>query len=279
MMFSEKLKLLRKENDLTQEELADKLNVSRQAITKWECGEGIPDIVNLKQISLLFNISIDELIKEDMHINVEKINSNSLVEEIDINHIKHFDIVIGKIKELSIKPNLEEKVKIELLSDDEIIKDNYRIKIDDLYNRMDINIKRKNSVNDKSLYINLFIPPKYLDDIELKGKINKLNLNDLAFEKIEYDGELKYLNVTKTKGNIILNTSKCDIEACYDELNGLLEINTINSVSRVTLPKDSQYKTVLKGIKNSFVDAKNCDDSENIIELNGVNSKIILIEK
>ena len=56
MLFTEKLKMLRKEKNLTQEELAEKLNVSRQAITKWECGDGTPDIENLKQISILFNI-------------------------------------------------------------------------------------------------------------------------------------------------------------------------------------------------------------------------------
>ena len=44
MLFSEKLKLIRTRNNLTQEELAEKLNVSRQAITKWESGDGIPDI-------------------------------------------------------------------------------------------------------------------------------------------------------------------------------------------------------------------------------------------
>ena len=64
MLFYEKLKNLRKLNGFTQEELAEKLNVSRQAITKWESGEGIPDIENLKQISNLFNTTIDELVKD-----------------------------------------------------------------------------------------------------------------------------------------------------------------------------------------------------------------------
>ena len=71
MLFSEKLKLLRKKNSLTQEELADKLNVSRQAITKWESGDGIPDIDNLKQLSILFNVTIDELVKEDKNVKVK----------------------------------------------------------------------------------------------------------------------------------------------------------------------------------------------------------------
>ena len=62
MQFNEKLKMLRKEKGFTQENLADELNVSRQAITKWESGDGTPDIENLKQISNLFNTTIDELI-------------------------------------------------------------------------------------------------------------------------------------------------------------------------------------------------------------------------
>ena len=71
MLFSEKLKLFRTSNGLTQEELAEKLNVSRQAITKWESGDGIPDIDNLKQLSILFGITIDELVKDDKIIKIK----------------------------------------------------------------------------------------------------------------------------------------------------------------------------------------------------------------
>ncbi len=61
-MLSEKLKELRKKKGLTQEELASSLNVSRQAITKWESGEGTPDIDNLKNIALFFHVSVDYLV-------------------------------------------------------------------------------------------------------------------------------------------------------------------------------------------------------------------------
>jgi len=50
MKFNENLKYLRKEAKLTQEQLAEKLNVSRQAVTKWESGQSLPDIQNLKEI-------------------------------------------------------------------------------------------------------------------------------------------------------------------------------------------------------------------------------------
>ena len=61
-MLSEKIKELRKKKGLTQEELASCLNVSRQAITKWESGEGTPDIDNLKNIALFFHVSVDYLV-------------------------------------------------------------------------------------------------------------------------------------------------------------------------------------------------------------------------
>ena len=62
MEFNEKLQKLRKEQSLTQEELAEKLFVSRTAISKWESGRGYPSIDSLKVIAKYFHITIDELI-------------------------------------------------------------------------------------------------------------------------------------------------------------------------------------------------------------------------
>ena len=276
MLFSEKLKLLRKESKLTQEELAEKLNVSRQAITKWESNEGIPDIENLKQISIMFDTTIDELIKEEKDINID-LKKNVYFEELDIDHTKHFDISINKSKDINFLPIDKEVVKVEVISYEvENIKDLFKIKFDDLYYRLDIDIKNKN-ISDA--IINIYIPKKYIDEIELKTKSKSLNIKNIDIPKIEVDGSLKYLNVNNSKGRIILNTTKCDVEVDYDRLDGILEVNTFNSTARVTIPKDTKYKTILKGIKNSFVDAINTDESTNILELNGINSKLIVIEK
>ncbi len=62
MTLGEKIKDLRKKTNISQEQLAEKLGVSRQAVTKWERDLGLPDIENLKAIATLFNISIDELL-------------------------------------------------------------------------------------------------------------------------------------------------------------------------------------------------------------------------
>lgn len=62
MTLGEKIKDLRKKSNISQEELAEKVGVSRQAVTKWENDAGLPDIENLKSIASLFNISLDELL-------------------------------------------------------------------------------------------------------------------------------------------------------------------------------------------------------------------------
>ncbi len=64
MTFGQKLKKLRNDNGLTQEQLADKIFVTRTAISKWETDTGYPSIDSLKEISNLFSVSIDELISD-----------------------------------------------------------------------------------------------------------------------------------------------------------------------------------------------------------------------
>ena len=64
MIFSEKLVVLRKNKGMTQDALAEKLNVSRQAVAKWESGQAYPDISNLIQISDLMNVTVDYLVRD-----------------------------------------------------------------------------------------------------------------------------------------------------------------------------------------------------------------------
>ena len=63
MEFSEKLITLRKGRDLTQEQLAEQLNVSRQSISKWESGQVIPEVEKIVELSKVFNVTLDYLLK------------------------------------------------------------------------------------------------------------------------------------------------------------------------------------------------------------------------
>ena len=62
MEFSEKLQELRKQKGLTQDQLAQKLYVSRTAISKWESGRGYPNIESLKEIAKFFSVTVDQLL-------------------------------------------------------------------------------------------------------------------------------------------------------------------------------------------------------------------------
>lgn len=64
MDLREKLKKLRQENHLSQETLANQLGVSRQAVSKWENGTAYPDFDNLIELSELYNVSLDYLMKK-----------------------------------------------------------------------------------------------------------------------------------------------------------------------------------------------------------------------
>jgi len=66
MTFSEKLALQRKKQGLSQEQLADRLGVTRQSVSKWESGLSLPEIGKLVALSELFGVSVDYLVKDAM---------------------------------------------------------------------------------------------------------------------------------------------------------------------------------------------------------------------
>lgn len=79
MEFGEKIQKLRNQNKMTQEQLAEKLYVSRTAVSKWESGKGYPNIDSLKDIAKLFNKTIDELLSSEEIIDIaQKENTSNI---------------------------------------------------------------------------------------------------------------------------------------------------------------------------------------------------------
>ena len=88
MNFSEKLLTLRKAKNLTQEQLAEKLNVSRQSISKWESGQAAPEMEKIVALSVIFDVTTDYLLKsseiDDLSVKtemLEKQQQNMLIRE------------------------------------------------------------------------------------------------------------------------------------------------------------------------------------------------------
>ncbi len=96
MSFGEKLSKLRKENNYTQEQLADVLNVSRQSVSKWESDLAYPETEKLIKISELFNSSLDYLMK-DTNENYTSKNDTNIIR-------------LGNILNLNIKERKSEKM-------------------------------------------------------------------------------------------------------------------------------------------------------------------------
>lgn len=85
MKLSDNLKRIRKENNLSQEQLAEKLNVSRQAVSKWESEQSYPETEKLLQICNMFNFTLDELVNENVsevnETKESKLNFNKYIED------------------------------------------------------------------------------------------------------------------------------------------------------------------------------------------------------
>lgn len=95
MNLGKKIAELRKKNNLSQEDLAEKVDVARQTISKWEIGDTTPDINQVKIISKIFNISIDELVDNDINnVIVEKVSNTEKLAGNTIKILKVFGIVL-----------------------------------------------------------------------------------------------------------------------------------------------------------------------------------------
>lgn len=107
MNFSDNLKRLRKENNLSQEELAEKLNVSRQSVSKWESNSAYPEMDKIIQISNMFNIGIDELLNK----NISEVQEEKQVKSTINKYIDDFLSFISKSIDMFLNMKFKDKCK------------------------------------------------------------------------------------------------------------------------------------------------------------------------
>ena len=95
MDLGNKILNLRKKFSMTQEQLAEKLNVTRQTISKWELNETTPDIKQACELSKLFNVSLDELLNNSIqNVLIDKLSNTEKLAGIIIKILKGFGIAI-----------------------------------------------------------------------------------------------------------------------------------------------------------------------------------------
>ena len=285
-MISMRIRELRKQAKLSQEMMAEKIGVSRQAITKWETGLGVPDIENLVAIADLFKLSLDELMGRDIeHETLAKDYLYESVTEYDIDGKKDFDISFMGANKLMLYAYEGEKVKVILLSDTiSDIQNELKTKIDDIKRKIDIDIKRvgilSETVAKNELTIKILIPQLYMGEVELNGNTNILELKNLELDNIEFSGKSKEIALENIKSHIEIDTNE-DAKLYVKNVEGALDINQLSATSKLYIASTDEFGFITKGVLNKVLckqDMLNIkevsEEPKLVIELNGIKSEL-----
>ena len=285
-MISMRIRELRKQAKLSQEMMAEKIGVSRQAITKWETGLGVPDIENLVVIADLFKLSLDELMGRDIeHETLAKDYLYESVTEYDIDGKKDFDISFMGANKLKLYAYEGEKVKVILLSDTIAdIQKELKTKIDDIKRKIDIDIKRVGNLSEtvakNELTIKILIPQLYMGEVELNGNTNILELKNLELDNIEFSGKSKEIALENIKSHIEIDTNE-DAKLYVKNVEGALDINQLSATSKLYIASTDEFGFVTKGVLNKVLckqDMLNIkevsEEPKLVIELNGIKSEL-----
>jgi len=287
MNFSTKLRTLRKQFKFSQERLAEKLGVSRQAITKWETDGGLPDIENLMAIATLFSVSMDDLLSNEKLAHTTSDYTYESVTEYDIGCSSHFDIHVPGTLEISVTVSEDEKLRICLASNVlQSLAQDYKVKLDEHRNRLDVDIHRTQKSSEaegkESLFVHISLPRQYCEEVELSAVCETLRLCGTGFP-FELDGKVRSIYLEAVKGTITLNCNT-DVEIFADKLPAAIEVNQINATSVLHVPKDARYFTKVKGKSNQIryaldgksAEAQDINDANSRIELAGMNAELLI---
>ena len=288
MTLAEKLKSMRKQAGLSQEQLAEKLGVSRQAVTKWETDAGIPDIENVMAISALFDISMDELLSNEKGAKKPTDYLFESITEYDIDEPKRFDMKFGGAKKFVLSGCESEKIHIRLVSNTlSTLQNDFKVKIDDIRKRIDVDVNRRNGVSeatakeDVSIFVQ--IPSPYIWKIECAVNAETVEIRSLECDSIELDVKTPHIALEEVSGTVEINCN-LDMQLVCRPLNGEVGINQVSATSKICIPENAVFTAVTKGIGTSISYEKDgqqaerfdTPDAENIIELNGIKSELVI---
>lgn len=244
MKFYEKLIILRKKALLSQEELAEKLDVTRQTISKWELGQSKPDIDKLQMMGKLFEVDVNTLTNEDISLEDKaetKEDKNNKKEDGDRKFILYILIIIFiaslallayrvgtdiKTKKDEIKEELrKEKEKAE--KEEKEFKDKFNKDMEESDLKFD-----KNSFNSNYTFYSGTQPGQsvsmLIDNIINKNKTEKDHLVELTFDNTSYGTDSD--NIKQTK-NMIQTFKGYDIQ--YYEVS--MDYDDNGYVNKVTI--------------------------------------------
>ena len=288
MNFSQKLKEIRKNEGLSQEQLAEKIGVSRQAITKWETEKGLPDVENMIIIAEIFKITLDELLRDSAVKQEQEMPVYTSETIYDIDCEKHFDVNIGSAATIILTSGTDEKLHIKLSSETlENLDTMFKIKLDEKKNKLDVNCLNKNKLSryeaEDSLTVTITLPDKYSDHCEIEASVKLLVIKGLHLRRLEYDGDAEQVQISDSSGSLEF-TAKTDYDIIIDKITGTLDINQWKAKAIVHLPEKNIVKVINKGRKcdvyymkeDKVIEYENFADDENELSVSGIFSELIV---
>lgn len=239
MGLKENIADCRKKMGLTQEQLAEKCNVSRQAVTKWESGESEPSIAKVRILSTVFNISIDELIagtKNNVsHNNSEKLQIDySMLSAIANDLTKEYINIDNEFWKLVLLENIYKVLKTKYIDSNEKVRDEYLLD----------NTKLEDRIKSTKLFIGNSCFTKELFQEYVDGKCEI----DIVFEKlfkVISEKSSKVIEQDDEKGKSKLARAYCKIQ------NILVKMKKYEQYSDTKIKElDTEYRSLVIELKD-----------------------------
>ena len=239
MGLKENIADYRKKMGLTQEQLAEKCNVSRQAVTKWKSGESEPSIAKVRILSTVFNISIDELIagtKNNVsHNNSEKLQIDySMLSAIANDLTKEYINIDNEFWKLVLLENIYKVLKTKYIDSNEKVRDEYLLD----------NTKLEDRIKSTKLFIGNSCFTKELFQEYVDGKCEI----DIVFEKlfkVISEKSSKVIEQDDEKGTSKLARAYCKIQ------NILVKMKKYEQYSDTKIKElDTEYRSLVIELKD-----------------------------
>lgn len=284
MEFLTRLKDLRRQSGLSQEQLANRIGVSRQAISKWESGTGRPEIENLVALADVFAVSVDALLGVAATSNGDSGEYRyESVTNYDIGQTKHFDIDYGSIYSCMIRGYDGEQLRVRVVSNTvaEIAR-HFKVSIDDRPKRLDVTVNRGAGISETlakdDVSVILWVPQRYITTMECAAKTFEAHVRGLACDGVELDVRTQRLTLDGVHGHVEIDCN-LDMDITCITLDGRVDVNQLSATSHITVPRDAPVAVQTRGLRTRTIIGPGVrvdEDSKNIIELNGVGSELII---
>ena len=238
MKFGDKLSELRRKEGLSQEELGYKLNVTRQTISKWELGQANPELDNLKEISKLFNVSLSQLIDDEVIIEEETLDNNEDSDEV---RPRKWLLVVLIVVALILVVVLADKFITNKKEREEAAKESIKENIDGFFdifeefeNEMDSEFEESNNEFEINRFNNSFeiyagskhgtIVSTVLDKVITSNKKNQDKIINVIYGDLNTTDESKIREIKKS----LDDWTKYEIIFDYDEVGYINQVTIEN---------------------------------------------------